>query len=309
MSRAGVEIVSVLYGGEEVVRDTLASWFAAVDDTEVSIRLLDNSPDDALRALVENLVLLHPTVSCEYVSDIRNLGFAASANGLLRTSTAEWAILLNPDIYLDSSELSDILSCLSSSRLDVGAIAISTQGRTTIGVGLSCYGYFGDRPVESRRACLGPSGGAAAYRIAGRRPWMEFDEDLFAWGEDAGAAVRLWAAGVDTFLINVTLRHIGGHSVASDSGQRLKTRLLARNRILVLRRDFSRPFQLTVGVVMLIAVLVNGLFKVRRGLGREHYCGVLQGFRMSSVTKPMGRPRIGLIQFLRYAAAVPKKGA
>jgi N-acetylglucosaminyl-diphospho-decaprenol L-rhamnosyltransferase len=296
-----LEIVTVLFGGLPTLCETLPTWIQAVDGTAVGLRFVDNWPTTDAEQLLHRLAV-GTSVKVAYTHSPDNPGFAASANRLIRESQSKWLLLVNPDVYLHRAAVDAVLEYVSNAdSLSPAAVSMRTNGRVTSGVELSWYGYFGDRQVPTRRACLGPSGGAAVLPVIEccENDWF-FEEDLFAWGEDAGLAVRLFAAGVRTTELDLALDHVGGHSVASPAGQRLKARLLARNRLLVLRREFSVPFRLTVGGLMVGAMLLNGIRKARSGTAYSHFQGMLEAIR-SEHAQSSARPRMGLGQFIRYS--------
>lgn len=300
-----LEIATVLFGGLPTLHETLPTWIRAVDGTQVRLRIIDNGPTNDAEWLLRDLAL-GTSVEPVYSHCPENPGFAASANRLIREANSPWIFLLNPDVYLDRDAVISALEYVTNaSNHAPAAVSLRTNGRLTSGISLSWYGFFLDREIPSRRYCLGPSGGAAILPVEKFRNmgWF-FDEDLFAWGEDAGLAIRLFAAGVRTGGLDLRLEHVGGHSVSSQAGQRIKARLIARNRLLVLRRDFSLPFQLTVGSLMVLAMLVNGARKARVGTGRAYFSGMLEAFKVKGVPSD-AKPRLGLYQFIRFRFAGP----
>jgi N-acetylglucosaminyl-diphospho-decaprenol L-rhamnosyltransferase len=301
MTTGILTISTVLFGGAETLARTIPTWIQALDGTGVACRFVDNSPNDD----VEDLIRAMEWGSVPYSLERHpaNPGFASSANSAVGGADTSWVFLLNPDVYLTPAKLHELIRCVESSDTagDHSPIAVSlvTDGTHTCGISMDRLGYFSDRPVDSDRPCLGPSGGAAVFHRSAFLKIGGFDADLFAWGEDAGLAVRMYASGIRTSLMQLELEHEGGHSVASLTGQRFKASLLSRNRLWVIKRDFSRSFGATVGIAQLAMILANGIRKITLGTGKEHFQGVARGLLQGSQpTRPSSRMTLG--QFASY---------
>lgn len=294
-------VATVLFEGADTLARTVPTWIQSLQGTGVMCRFIDNSISDDTETLIHGLDW--GSVEYSYERRATNPGFASSANVAVGGATTPWVFLLNPDVFLQPDHIIALAAHAEalSSTADQSPTAISlvTNGEHTCGISMDRLGYFSDRPADSQVPCLGPSGGAALFHVEAFRTLGGFDEDLFAWGEDAGLAVRSFAAGIRTHLLLLELEHEGGHSVASLAGQRFKAALLSRNRILVVRRDFSRPFAATVGVVQLGMILANGVRKIFLGTAKQHFRGVRDGLTAAQWTNRTG-PRMTLVQFVRY---------
>jgi GT2 family glycosyltransferase len=164
------------------------------------VRLLDNGSSD-------------DTIERSHVFDVdltrsaKNLGFAKAHNELIRKSESEYVLVLNPDTVLRETFLQEIVRGLEA-RPDAGSasgkllrmdhITIDSTGITMLrsqrhldrGAGQPDLGQF-----DTAEDIFGPSGAAALYRrTALEDAAMEgeyFDEDFFAYREDADLAWRL----------------------------------------------------------------------------------------------------------------------
>lgn len=281
-----VTIATVLYGGSETLARTLPSWARAALTVPVRFLFVDNSDDDTARAVVESQ--RWPRGSMTYLHSGSNVGFAAGANRAIREAKTERVFLLNADVTLQRWQLERVVA------LDRGtspvAVSLVTDGRVTAGIDVNAIGWFSDRPVASRTPCLGPSGGAALFD---REAFLElggFTERLFAWGEDAALALRMWAAGIRTSTLDLRLEHSGGHSVASIGGLRRKAHWLARNRVWILRAQYSRSYRFLIGPLMVGLLVLNGVRKVRDGTSAAYFRGLAEGFRVPppwTTSRPM----------------------
>lgn len=163
------------------------------------VRILDNASSDGTRERLR-------TPDADLLLEDSNTGFAAGHNRLARTWPATWILFLNPDTILEPEFLERLVEALEASpeagsaggkllRMDgrtldsTGIVMTRNQRHLDRGAGETDTGRY-DSPGE----IFGPSGAAALYRYAcleavavdGRF----FDEDFFAWREDADLAWR-----------------------------------------------------------------------------------------------------------------------
>lgn len=302
---SNLTLVTVLYEGASTLERTIPTWITALRGTGIRCVIIDNSRTDDVMELIQELDW--QSVPYSYSRRNDNPGFATSANAVVMRSETPWVFLLNPDVFLAPEQITAVQNHarekVRSSSHAPTAVSMITNGEHTCGISLDRLGYFSDRPVISSQPCLGPSGGAALFERKAFLAFGGFDDDLFAWGEDAGLAIRMYAAGVRTQELILGLDHEGGHSVASLAGQRMKARLLARNRILVMRRNFAWQFQMTVGLAQIAMILANGVRKVLLGTGRQHYAGVVAGFQSTRGRARTASP-MTLTQFRDYHRVV-----
>ncbi len=169
--------------------------------------VVDNASTDDTTALLERRTARDERVLLE-----RNTGFAAAHNRALALSTGEYYLALNPDVFLDPDFLMRLLEVLQHdpgagsasgkllradepSRIDsAGICMLPSQRHLDRGSDTLDVGQF-DTPVY----VFGASGAAALYR----RAMLEdlrvcgeiFDEDFFAYREDADLAWRAQLLG------------------------------------------------------------------------------------------------------------------
>lgn len=301
-----LSIITVLFGGAETLADTLPTWRDAFGSPEVEIVVVDNSPSDDVETLVRatlgdsNLV---------YVKRPDNPGFAAGANLGAAMARSEKLIFLNADIYVDSGTPQALLRI--PPEVKVGAIRLRTNGVVYEGIKLSWYGYLEDRKAGDPARMFGPSGGGAFYQRSIFEELGGFSESMFAWGEDSALALQASAAGHATRLLDLTLEHIGGHTVASIAGRRFKARLLARNRVWTFRSHFATSYKWLVAVPFFGALTANGLLrKSRDGSLVPYFQGVMDGLLVtpphvdpSRAFSPWSRPSESSAHPHKYSAS------
>jgi GT2 family glycosyltransferase len=268
-----LSIVTVLYGGIDVLRETLPSWSTSVEGLDVEFVVVDNSPNASPTELVSEVL---QDTRLQIISRPSNPGFAASANEGISRASSDHVLLLNADVFLTPDAVREAM-LLSENRLPV-AFPLRTEGKVLCGVELTWFGFVVDHIHSGKLPVIGPSGGAALIWKNLFDDLGGFDEDLFAWGEDGSFALRLRAAGLHTLVATSVLDHVGGHSVASLEGQRFKARLLARNRVIVFRRDLSIGLRILICVPFLAAMILNGVVsKSRSRTARAYFGGLARG--------------------------------
>ena len=167
------------------------------------------------------------------------------------------------------------------------AVGLAMHGGEFTGIDLNPISLFIDRPATVSRGPLGPSGGAAVFPTDLFRRFGGFDEHLFAWGEDADLAFRLYASGVRTRPLELVLPHAGGHSVEGDNKlQGFRAFLLARNRLLVAARTFTWP-------LMLVAIPMVALAHLALAARRRVRACCDRSSRAWDVACGRGQPRVG----------------
>lgn len=275
-----LSVVTVLYGGTEVLAETLPTWRVALQQGSFELVVIDNSPTSEPGTLVQSIL---GECNLQYVHDSSNPGFAASANAGARLAASDRVVFLNADVYLEPDSLRDIDR--ESRGADCAAVRLDTNGRITAGVEASWYAFLSDRNETSRRKCLGPSGGGG---LVDRSLFLKlggFNESFFAWGEDAAFALLLDQHGIVTRVLPTVLQHVGGHTVSSLAGQRLKARLLVRNRIWTLRLHYSRRRRVAVAPFFWSAVIANAVLnKIRQRTIRAYLRGVIEGVRCKPIS-------------------------
>jgi GT2 family glycosyltransferase len=300
----GLAVVTVLYRSGGMLARTLPTWVDSTRGQAVEFVFVDHSPGDGCREIIAGCL---GESGYRYLPDATNPGFAAGCNRAVATLAAPHVLLLNPDVWLSEDSLSRITTAVAEAPHLPLAIGLAMRGRDYAGIDVNPISLFIDRPVAAGRGPLGPSGGAGVFPVALYRRFGGFHEDLFAWGEDADLAYRLYASGVPTRVLDLTLPHARGHSIDGDPGLgRFRAFLLARNRLLVAARVFTGPLLLLALPIMLLAHCGLGLRRARQGLLRPFLAGVGRGLLgASSARRTWQGNRFGLASLARYLKGVP----
>ena len=168
------------------------------------IRILDNGSTDHTLDLLRD-------VDADLVECGTNLGFAVAHNRLARSYPAPYILFLNPDTILEPSFLGELVSAMDEApeagsatgkllRFDgktldsTGIVMTRNQRHLDRGAGEIDRGQY-----DLQEAVFGPSCAAALYRYACLEDvalgGQFFDEDFFAYREDADLAWRCQLMG------------------------------------------------------------------------------------------------------------------
>jgi GT2 family glycosyltransferase len=272
---SGLTVVTVLYRSAGMLSETLPTWVRGAGGLPVRFVFVDNWPEDGCAKVIAGLL---PADRYRYLPDGANPGFAAGCNRAVAAAATTHVLLLNPDVWLLADSLPRIWAAIEQAPRSPIAIGLNMHGGHYTGIDVHPVALFIDRPSGVRRGPLGPSGGAAVFPAAVFDELGGFHAPLFAWGEDADLAFRLYATGLHTRALDLGLPHKGGHSVDGDAELLgFRAYLLARNRILVAARCFSWPLALLAIPFLAVAHLALALRRARQGLLRPFLRGVGRG--------------------------------
>lgn len=297
--RPRLTVVTVLYRSADMLAKTLPTWVRSAEGLPVEFIFADNAPDGSCLAVIEQNL---PPGARRYLPDETNPGFATGCNRAVAQAGADHVLLLNPDVWLEEDSLSRILAAIDAEPAVPLAVGLFMHGREYTGIDLNPIGLFVDRPAGAGRGPLGPSGGAGVFPAELFRQYGGLYEPMFAWGEDADLALRLYAAGVRTATLDLGLPHAWGHSVEGDAGlSEFRSFLLARNRVLVAARDLTWPLLVCAAPVLFLAHVALAARRARQGLLGSFLRGVGRGLATAPAARREWRGhRFGLADLFGY---------
>ena len=233
----------VNWNRKELLRSCLLSLRRQIGIT-FEIIVVDNGSTDGSAELAEAAFGAH------VIRNTENRGFCAANNQGIAVARGEFVALLNNDAEAEPGWLSALHTACSSApdvgmaaskvlvweepgRIDkVGHLIFPDGQNRGRGSGVADHGQF-DREEE----VLWPDGSAAMYRQAMLRQIGGFDEDFFAYGDDAELGLRARIAGWKCIYTPLAVaRHHRGSTMGKGSARRLE--LIERNRLLLAMKLF-----------------------------------------------------------------------
>ena len=250
-------------------RDLLRSCLASLERQTVidfTVVLVDNGSTDGSAEMATAEFSSSPTFKLELVRNQSNLGFCAANNqGIARATGAAVVALLNNDAEAEPNWL-ESLAAPFDAQPDVGMTAskilVFEDPRRIDKVGHLIYldgqnrgrgsGQVDRGQFDTEEDVLWPDGCAAMYRREMLNEIGGFDEDFFAYADDAELGLRGRIAGWRcVYVPRAVVRHHRGASLGLLSVRRLE--LIERNRILLATKLF--PWSL---------LWLNGVFHAAR---------------------------------------------
>jgi GT2 family glycosyltransferase len=237
------------------------------------IIVVDNGSTDGSQAW---LAAKHPEVTV--LANDRNRGFAAANNQGIRAARGGYIALLNNDTRPIPEWLAALAHTLDTdTRLGMAASLMVFADRPTLinsmGVSVDRCGISWDRGggqvvagmADSLVEVFGASAGAALYRRELFDDVGGFDEDFFAYLEDVDLAWRARWRGWRAVCVPAA-RVYHAHSSTGVEGSAFKTYWLARNKIVVIAKNYPTPYlwwQLPMILVYDGLSLVNAVVRQR----------------------------------------------
>ena len=177
-------IFTILYNSENVIGNCLKSY-----SNDQKIIVVDNGSTDSSSNIVKNLC-----PKAEVLTNKRNIGYGPAVNQALSIVDTPYVLLINPDAYM---ELSDISILLKVAKSDPNA------GIVAPGMGWELHlkgpkgAIYGTRmPAPEGLFCTWFSSGAIwLLRASAWREIGGFDESIFLYNEDFDFWLRLREAG------------------------------------------------------------------------------------------------------------------
>ena len=243
-----VSVVVVNWNRRDLLQCCLSS-LSRQQGPAFEVILVDNGSSDSSVEFAENFAK-SVQLPLSVIRNQTNRGFCAANNQGIAAARGAWIALLNNDAEAEPGWLAAMLRAASGSsgigmvackivafddprRIDKAGHVIWLDGQNRgRGTGEWDNGQF-DREQE----VLWPDGCAALYRKSMLDAIGGFDEDLFAYGDDAELGLRARIAGWRcVYTPHAVVRHRRGSTLGLFSSRRIE--LIERNRLLLAVRHF-----------------------------------------------------------------------
>ena len=239
---------------------------------------MDNGSTDGSVELLLELSKISFVPPVRVVRNTENLGFCAANNQGIALASSDFVALLNNDAEADPGWIEKLLTAFHGrpetgmaaskilvysdpGRIDkVGHLIFLDGQNRGRGSGQLDLGQF-----DQMEEVLWPDGCAAMYRRAMLVEIGGFDEDFFAYADDAELGMRARLAGWNCWYVpDARVSHHRGTTLGLLSSRRVE--LIERNRILLVAKLF--PWRiLWLNGVLYLARLIVGAMAAARGKG------------------------------------------
>jgi len=282
-----VSIIIVNWNGRQHLARCLPSLLAQ-SYRDFEIILVDNASTDGSAAFVREH---YPQV--RLLENDQNLGFAAPNNQGIRAARGPCIVTLNNDTELPPDWLQALVEA-AQAHPEVGAFAslvlfddrrtlIDSAGLSVTLAGMGCQNRMGEdaRRVTGPEEVFGACAAAALYRRALLDDVGLFDEDYFAYYEDVDLAWRARLLGWRALLVpGARAYHV--HSATGGRGTPLKRRLINRNKVWTVLKDYPSPAWAACLPLILAYNLAAALWPLLRG-DPFPWLGAWEGIRRARV--------------------------
>jgi len=216
----------------------------------VDVIVVDNGSSDGSAEMVSREFAAGTTLPVRLIQNQENRGFCAANNQGFAASESEFVALLNNDAEAEPGWLAALASAFEN-RPDVGMAAskilVYEDPRRIDKVGHLIYpdgqnrgrgtGELDQGQYDRVEEVLWPDGCAAMYRRTMLEQIGGFDEDFFAYADDAELGLRARIAGWKClYMPGAVVRHHRGATLGVRSSRRLE--LIERNRVLLAAKLF-----------------------------------------------------------------------
>ncbi len=288
MDTPAISVVVINWNRKDLLRACLNS-LATQTFTDFEVIVVDNGSSDGSIALVKGMNLPFPL---RLIENQENRGFCAANNQAFAVSQAKYVALLNNDAEADPAWLAAMFNAIrvkpDVGESDVGMVAskilVWEDPRIIDKCGHLIYpdgqnrgrgtGQIDEGQFSRQEEVLWPDGCAALYRRAMLDEVGGFDEEFFAYADDAELGLRARIAGWNClYAPGAVVRHHRGATLGLNSAKRLT--LIERNRVLLVVKLFPWNLLWANGAYQLIrigagiAAALRGKGEIRRYPGAQ----------------------------------------
>jgi GT2 family glycosyltransferase len=272
-----ISVIVVNWNRRDLLQCCLNSLVQQQHAPPFEVIVVDNGSTDGSIAMLSELESTLP-FRLRVIRNSENRGFCAANNQGITEASGEWIALLNNDAEARPGWLSTMFQAIDH-RPDYGMVAckilVYEDPRKIDKAGHLIYldgqnrgrgsGQIDRGQFDHLEDVLWPDGCAAMYRASMLRQIGGFDEDLFAYGDDAELGMRARVAGWKcVYAPDSVVLHRRGSTLGLLSSRRLE--LIERNRILLAVKHFPWSL-LSINGAYWMARIAAGAWAGFRGKG------------------------------------------
>lgn len=282
-----VSVAIVNWNRRDLLRACLQSLTKQTFPERFEVILVDNGSTDGSTEMALTEFGNTPAFELNVIENSANRGFCAANNQAFAAASGEFVALLNNDAEANPEWLAALVNSFES-RPDFGMAAskilvhedpcrIDKAGHLIYFDGQNRGRGSGEWDIgqyDQVEEVLWPDGCAAMYRRAMLDHIGGFDEDFFAYADDAELGLRARISGWRCIYVpTAVVRHHRGATLGVGSVRRLH--LIERNRVLLAAKLFPWSVLWLNGAYFLARVLLTGW----AGLRKKGELGRLPGIR------------------------------
>ena len=271
-------MVVVTWNRRDLLRSCLQSLTRQQLNQPFEVVVVDNGSNDGSPEMVLREFGSEPAFGLKLIRNSDNRGFCAANNQGFAASTSDLVALLNNDAEAEPDWLRGLAGAFEEGReigMAASKILVYEDPRRIDKAGHLIYpdgqnrgrgsGELDAGQYDRIEEVLWPDGCAAMYRREMLDEIGGFDEDFFAYADDAELGLRARIAGWTCLYVpQAVVRHHRGSTLGVRSSRRLE--LIERNRVLLAAKLFPWSLLWLNGVYYLMR-LAAGLWAAIRGKG------------------------------------------
>lgn len=285
-----VAVVVVTWNRRELLRSCLQSLTRQQLKQPFEVVVVDNGSGDGTPEMVSREFGSQTAFRLKLIRNVENRGFCAGNNQGFAASSSDLVALLNNDAEAEPDWLLSLAGAFEGSPevgMAASKILVYEDPRRIDKAGHLIYpdgqnrgrgsGEFDTGQYDRVEEVLWPDGCAAMYRREMLDQIGGFDEDFFAYADDAELGLRARIAGWKcVYIPQAVVRHHRGATLGVRSSRRLE--LIERNRVLLAVKLFPWSLLWLNGAYYLTR-LAASLWAAARNRGEV---GQFKGFRGKS---------------------------
>jgi GT2 family glycosyltransferase len=260
-----VSVIVVTYNRKDLLNACLLS-LARQRDVPFEVILVDNGSTDGSLEMARSRFGTEPTFRLTIIANQENRGFCEANNQGIAEARGEFIALLNNDAEAEPDWLAALRAAFDfDANIGMAASKILVHSDPTridkVGHLIYLDGQNRGRGTGERdqgqydlvEEVSWPDGCAAMYRAAMLDEIGAFDEDFFAYADDAELGLRARIAGWRCLYIpGAVVRHHRGSTLGTYSTRRME--LIERNRVLLAAKLFPWSLLWLNGVYYLVRI-------------------------------------------------------
>ena len=280
-----LSVIIVSYRVPYYVEQCIRSVRQATKDIDCEIIVVDNHSNDGT---VDYLTKCFGS-SITLIDSNHNLGFARANNLAIKQSQGEYVLLLNPDTFVGTDAISQVVSFMD-------------EHPKAGGVGCRMHNANGTLAMESRRGLPTPYVSFLKMLGMSRRYYMShlswdqpgridvmsgafcllrrkvldevglLDEDFFMYGEDIDLSYRILKGGYENWYVPADIVHYKGESTQKSSFRYVH--VFYQAMLIFFRKHYGHlslfitlPIKMAIYMRALIALVDMWHHRIRKGMG------------------------------------------